>query len=291
MIEVPVVSGRFVVVGDLQPTSWLELGREDNPEERARIVEEIAREERDFVVTLGDLVFRGDDLAEWVTLDPILASWGRVLPILGNHDYGLFKGRALRAFDARFPELQGRRFYQARAGSLRLVFLDSNRLRMSSRTWDEQVAWYEATLAEAERDPAVSAVLVFAHHPPYTNSTVSPDDLDVRGTFVPVIHRHAKALAMFSGHVHAYERFIRGGKQFVVSGGGGGPRVQLLEKPDRRHVDDVARGPSPRPFHYLRVTMLGARLRCEVIGFHRGEPTHTIDTFELHSTAPTKSPP
>lgn len=286
---VPARHGRFVVVGDLQPTSLLELLRESNRVERARIVEAIAREPHDFVVTLGDLVFLGDDAREWRAVDPVLAAWGTVFPVLGNHDYGLFSRRALRNFDARFGHLGGRRWYRVRYGDLAILFLDSNRIRMPESAWLAQLRWYETALAEADRDPSIARVLVIVHHPPYTNSRVTSDDMTVRWSFVPPIHRTAKAVGMLSGHVHAYERFARNGRQFVVSGGGGGPRVSLLEGAERRHGDDLVSGAAPRPFHYLR---FDSELRCEVFGFDTG-PTELrrIDSFSLQNTAPSTSPP
>lgn len=276
---VPVQTGRFVVVGDLQPTSWLELLRESNHVERARIVEAIAKEPHDFVVTLGDHVFLGDDAREWRAVDPALSAWGTVFPVLGNHDYGLFSRRALRQFDQRFAHLGGRRWYRVRYADVALLFLDSNRTRMAERAWLSQLQWYEAALAEADRDASVSRTLVIVHHPPYTNSRVTSDDMTVRLSFVPPLHRTAKAVGMISGHVHAYERFARNGRQFVVSGGGGGPRVPLLEGAHRRHGDDLVSGAAPRPFHYLRFE---TDLRCEVRGFDRG-PTalRRIDAFAL----------
>lgn len=56
---------------------------------------------------------------------------------------------------------------------------------------------------------------------------------------------------MISGHAHAYEHFVEQGVQFVVSGGGGGPRVKLRE--GSRAREDRFEGPSPRPFHYQAV--------------------------------------
>jgi hypothetical protein len=59
---------------------------------------------------------------------------------------------------------------------------------------------------------------------------------------------------MLSGHVHGYERFIINGRTFVVTGGGGGPRVEYhvgyRAQPTPAYV--TASG-ARRPFNYVVV--------------------------------------
>ncbi len=126
---------------------------------------------------------------------------------------------------------------------MRLVFLDSNIDELPAATWEAQRVWYEATLAAYDADAAVRGVLVLLHHPPYTNSTVTSDEEHVQRVIVPPLLHAKKTLGLVSGHVHSYERFERGGKMFLVSGGGGGPRARLAEGGARRHPDDLFQGP------------------------------------------------
>jgi len=260
---------RFVVVGDLQRTSKLELLRESNDPERRALMAAIAREDVDFVAQLGDMVFLGDSTADWRHFDD-LVSVLRVplLPILGNHDYGLLAHRARRNIAARFPHLRERTFYSHDYGPLRLLFLDSNRRRMGR--FDEQVRWFSEQLARSERDPSVAGVLVLVHHPPYTNSSVTGDDTDVREHFVPPFMAAQKTLAMISGHVHSYERFERRSKLFIVSGGGGGPRVRLHRGDRRRHHDDLVVHDCLRPFHYLRIAVGESEMTIDAFGLEKG---------------------
>jgi len=262
----------------------LELFREQNDPERRVIVGAVAREDVDFVALLGDLVFRGDDATDWARFDALAAPLRErpLFSVLGNHDYGLLAGRARAEFFARFPHLPRRGWSSIAYGPLLLVLLDSNRMRLSRSEWSTQLGWLEETLASADADPAVRGVLVLSHHPPYTNSRVTGDDRDVQRDFVPVFSRARKTRAMISGHVHAYERFVRDGKAFVVSGGGGGPRAPLHEGARRRHLDDRFTGKSPRPFHYLRITLESAALAVDVIGSDKGGVTmRTLDAFTL----------
>ncbi len=248
-------SGRFAILGDLQRTSRLEFWRESNAAESRRLVSEIAARRPDFVVGLGDAVFRGTSGRDWARFDaltaPLRDSGIPILPILGNHEYWLSSRMALRNFFERFPALAGRHWHADTYGILGLLFLDSNERELGGEAWREQEAWLGETLARFDADASVAGVLAFSHHPPYTNSTVTGDGAPVQRTFVPLFAAAAKTLAMFSGHVHSFERFVRGGKTYVVAGGGGGPRVRLAHGEARRHRDDLFEGPAVRPFHFL----------------------------------------
>jgi hypothetical protein len=274
---IEVRSGRFAVVGDLQRTSRAEFWRESNPEERRRLVVQISTRGPDFVVGLGDLVFRGSSRRDWEEFDaltaPLRAAGIPVFPVLGNHEYWTRREPALRNALARFPRLAASRWYTETYGPLRLVFLDSNESALGAAAWREEARWLDAELERADAEEAVNGVIVFVHHPPYTNSTVTGDELHVRKAFVPPFAAARKTIAMISGHVHSYEHFVRGGKAFLVAGGGGGPRVRLARGAKRRHVDDVFEGPEVRHFHFLLCTPGLSGLGVEVVGLEKGRDT------------------
>jgi 3',5'-cyclic AMP phosphodiesterase CpdA len=267
-------SGRFAVLGDLQRTSRLEFWRESNTEESRRLVVEIAARAPDFVVALGDLVFRGTSSRDWARVDRLLAPLIEadipVLPILGNHEYWLSSRMALRNFFERFPALAGRHWHADTYGTLGLLFLDSNERELGGEAWREQEEWLGETLARFDADASVAGVLAFSHHPPYTNSTVSGDALQVQRAFVPPFAAAHKTLALISGHVHSFERFVRGGRTYLVAGGGGGPRVRLARGAARRHADDLFHGPELRHFHFLLWTPGTSGLEVEVVGLEKG---------------------
>jgi hypothetical protein len=284
--EIPIRGGHFAIVGDLQPTSRLEFWRESNGLERERLVSEIVRSDPDFLALLGDMVFCGSSASGWERFDrvcsPLRSARLRLLPVLGNHEYWFSRPRALRHFFSRFPELEERRWYALRYGPLGLVFLDSNARFLSASQWREQRAWFEAILEAADSDPSVRGVLVFLHHPPFTNSTITSDERHVQRFFVPPFRASRKTLAMVSGHVHSYERFERGGKTFVVAGGGGAARVRLHEERRRRHADDAFAGPSLRFFHYLDCAFEEEAMTFEVRGLEKGgDAIEVQDRFAL----------
>jgi hypothetical protein len=269
--------GSFVVVGDLQRTSLLEVCREQNDDERRVIVDAIAAERPAFVVVLGDLVFAGWSRGAWAELDSLLLPWHDlpVLPLAGNHEYWGSNPCAMDNYQARFGPNVWRDRRHAR---LALMWLDSNDDELSPGQWRAQRRWYERRLSEFDRDPGVDGVLVFLHNPPYSNSSLTGDEPHVQHTFVPAFESAHKTLAMISGHAHGYEHIIRGGKHYLVSAGGGGPRVTY----EQRHRDAFRNTRAKRPFNYLRMTPKAGRVQVEVMGLDKGESdVRRIDHFVL----------
>ncbi len=108
------------------------------------------------------------------------------------------------------------------------------------------------------------------------------DELHVQRVFVPPFAAARKTIAMLSGHVHSYERFERGGKIYIVAGGGGGPRARLAAGDRRRHADDLFDGPSVRHFHYLLSTVTAEGLSFEMKGMDKGGSSfEPLDRFLL----------
>ncbi len=268
--------GPLLVVGDLQRTSALEswvLRREQNDAERARLLRAVEAEaDAGGMLLLGDLVFDGSSAAEWERFDTLLAPLrGRGMVVaLGNHDYWGPNAVARAHLRARFPWLNERSWEVVRWESVALVVVDTNEDELEPARWRAQRRWFERTLAGLDADPSVRMVVLACHHPPYTNSTVTGDELHVQRAFVEPLADHPKARLVLSGHVHAYEHFVEGGVHYVVSGGGGGPRVTLREDEAARHVDRFE-GPSPRPFHFLVLRGVPRGLAVEVRGFRTGE--------------------
>jgi hypothetical protein len=145
----------------------------------------------------------------------------------------------------------------------------------------QQKRFYEDKLGDFDKGPAIRGVMVFLHHPPYTNSTRTGDDIWVQREFVPAFVRARKTLAMCAGHVHAYEHFVKNEKHFIVSGGGGGPRPRLAMGKDRRHPD-LFEGPEVRDLHFLRVGPAGEGLNVEAVGLAKGaRDFYAMDHFAL----------
>lgn len=276
---------KILLVGDTQRTSWMEttfLGREQNDRERVMILnamaQEAATEYRSAVLLLGDHVCYGEELKDWEYFDNIMqplraatkTARTPIYAIPGNHDYGLLKKNTayLAQMFKRFPDEKPQFPSLQKFGATALVMLDSNIDQLTKRQIDAQYRQFKRILEQCDHDPTITSVLVAAHHPPYTNSTMQAS-LELHDYFTAPFLAARKTSLFFSGHVHSYERFGVetgcGQKMFVISGGGGGPRRSVRTDAKRPQTNDLYRTGTIRSFHYIRLTATPSNLAAEVM--------------------------
>lgn len=267
--DVELKTGKMILLGDTQERGLIEFWRENNTGIRRQIFNQIAVENPDFLIHLGDLVYSGISVHSWhrffrdfsVVQDRNIA----LFPVLGNHEYFGHNAIALDKFFAHFPDLNKAQWYHIRYDSLSLILLNSNFDQLSNNEISDQNSWYEKILLQMDQDPAIKYVIVICHHPPFTNSTTVHDDEKVKQFFIPFFAASSKALVFFSGHAHSFEHFTIENKHFIVSGGGGAPR-HTLSKIDRD--SGISLVPSGQKindkFHFCKLGMEPAGIRIEV---------------------------
>jgi Icc-related predicted phosphoesterase len=272
----------IAVLGDLQRTSLWEvmMGREQNDSERELLISEINKENPGLLLLLGDMVYEGGNREQWNYFDNLLEPLKDipVLPVAGNHEY--YGKSKLKNLKSRFPQFTNNSWYSRVYGNLGLIFLDSNEDELSAEEWNDQRTWYSETLSLFNENPYIKGIVVFTHHPPFTNSLVTGDEKHIQRTFVKPFIESEKAVAFFSGHAHTYERFMKDDKSFIVSGGGGGPRV-MLKKGKDCHTDEY-KNKGVRPFHYILLSSDEKSLQVTVKGINKGETDFfLVDSFEI----------
>jgi 3',5'-cyclic AMP phosphodiesterase CpdA len=290
----PAPRDSFVVLGDTQRSLWAEehvLGREQNDRERVELIDQlVSRENPAFVVHLGDLVAKASP-QHWRYFDqltaPLTDAKIPLLPVLGNHEYFGDGRDPSRSSRRRYRDLANGGYYAKRWGRLGLVWLDTN---LEGRAATRQGAWLARTLATLDQAPDIEAIIAFSHHPALTNGIARYGHEGLRRDLLPSLQRSKKALALFSAHVHGYERFALDELTLIVSGGGGGPRVAYRTGRDQSAAPaspDLG-DPSPRPFHYVVVRDSGTDLivttRC--LARSNGCPANGVfDEIRLSPTA------
>jgi len=276
----PSANRKFVVFGDSRRTLTAEFWRKQYDAERALVIRALAGEDPAFILNTGDLVSHGADPEDWRVFHsdnrPIFDKKIPYYAGLGNHEYYGDNDRALANYFALFPHLEGRKWYEIRFAPVLLIVLDSNFDELERWEVEAQGKWFVKQLEAAERDASIRHVLLTCHHAPYTNSLIHGDSLPVQEYFVS--RKTPKVRAFITGHVHSYERFVRDGVQFVVSGGGGAPLTAVdVEAPEHK---DEYKGPAYRSFHYLRFTVNGDRLACDVVMLQDDKSWKRVDGFE-----------
>jgi predicted MPP superfamily phosphohydrolase len=286
--------GSFAIASDTQETLGIEiflLRRETNQEDSKVLIEDMARQPIAFLAMLGDFTGWGSSAKRWAYFDqlmsPLTNAGISVVGTLGNHEYFGNNKKALKHAYARFPQLAKKRWYERKHGQVAMLLLDTNDSEYSKKEWNEQMSWVQTRLKELDADPTVKGVLVMAHHPPYTNSTITKDNKKLISTLVTSLNSSQKVLAYFSGHAHGYEHFKIQNIHYLVTGGAGGARVNYLTGKKARHKDLFSDSPDKRPFNYLVLSPEDSGVGISVRGLIKGEKSmKEIDQFFIPFRVP-----
>jgi hypothetical protein len=134
-------------------------------------------------------------------------------------------------------------------------------------------------LKRFELDISIAHIVVCCHEPPYSNGKVVPPNTKVRTFFAEPFQRSVKTSLFFSGHSHTYERFLKEGKTFIVSGGGGGPRHDVNTDTASQSEPEQYKGPERRFFHFCEITLQGHDLLVRVSALFKNNELENVETF------------
>lgn len=190
------------------------------------LVEQMSRENIDFVVHSGDLVESGGFEEQWDLfwrIESPVVSRRPMFAAVGNHDESQ-RGNFRRYF---LNELwaDGHRYYYRDWGDVRVVVMDSE---LEARAGSPQYEFLDAALAEGA---AKGQLMVIAlHYPPYSSGSHGsyPEMREVLGELAP---RYGVE-AVLAGHDHNYERTVKidGVTYFVAASGGANIRKVTPQK-------------------------------------------------------------
>ncbi len=231
------------VIADTQSPIWIELlwsETERNVEATDTLFARLLKEPVDALFFLGDLVAIGSYARHWVPVDAFLDALHqkgiRTYAIPGNHEYSIPAGWGIADFYKRFPD--ARKLIEIQTiDSIAMVLLDTNYSKLNRKQKEIQDLRYKICMDSLQNNPAVKAIIVCTHQPPFTNSTGVSPDKKIEERLVPTYMATPKAVLFLSGHSHNLERFRQLGKEFLVIGGGGGLRQPLLTSEKLKYTD------------------------------------------------------
>ena len=259
-------SWTLIAYGDTRFTDPAER-TESNPVARQALVHRIAEEKPGVLLIGGDLPFHGGEVNDYVVYQMETEPWReagiKVYPALGNHELssryrGMECKTCLQNWWGAFPELRGRRWYSVRFGEAYIVTLDSN---LALGAGSAQSRWLARQLKELPHD--VRYLFVSLHHPPVADPihgdashNVRPNEDALARQLEAAAKQISAKIIVIAGHIHAYQRFERGGVEYLVSGGGGARPYPIARTPSNLYQDNVFPN-----FHYVKFVSDGDKLR------------------------------
>jgi hypothetical protein len=240
----------LIAYGDTRFTNPLDIWV-SNPPARRALVARIAQEKPDVLLMSGDLPYNGSVAKDYDVYREETAAWKaeglKVFPTVGNHE--LHGSHGIENWWTAFPELKGRRWYSVQFGEAYILALDSD---LELTPGSVQSTWVASQLEALPRQTRY--VFVLLHHPPVADPILHDPSHSVRSNenaLAQQLEAAAKRLTakivVVSGHIHAYERFERGGVVYLVSGGGGAKQYRVERSPSDLYQDNVFPN-----FHYMK---------------------------------------
>lgn len=264
---------RIYFISDIQtplPAEKIILKAYRNEEARDSLFSDILFQHPENLFMLGDLTSRGSKEKAWTPLDVFLNSLNkikaRVYAVPGNHEYMGISSPGIQIFKLRFNEkwLHG---FSVVTDSIAIVMLNSNFNKLPENEFSKQVKWYRSEMDSLDADPAIKAIIVCTHHPPYSNSLIVGSSEPVADILVPIFEKSKKSKLFISGHSHNLEYFSgRSGKQYLIIGGGGGIEQPLIPPDKRKYYDLINQDVKPLYF-YLIIESKGDCLKLIARGF------------------------
>jgi hypothetical protein len=273
-----------------------------------------------FLYLLGDVIYYNGERSEYYPqlYEPYATYPAPIVAIPGNHDGDAIAGGepSLAAFVDNFcttvPRLaaeaqethrdtmvQPHVFWTLRAPFVTIIGLYSN-VPEGGRLDDHQIAWLQAELTAAPRD---AFLLLTVHHPLYSADAHHGGSAHLGGVLDTAFHDAGRTPdAVFTGHVHNYQRFTRplDGRSvpYVVAGAGGYWHLHAMSRdqegnrlPRRWQVpdSDVTLENYVDDRHgYLRLTASATTLNGEYITVPRPQeswqngPVTVADSFSIN---------
>jgi acid phosphatase type 7 len=182
----------------------------------------------DFAIQSGDLVENGEDSSLWpiyFDIEKNLLSQLAFFPVLGNHE------RNTRDFYDFFQAMAP--YYSFHWGNAHFMVINSDiassAVNKPARDafWAEQTRWLEDELQASQN---AEYRIVVAHHPPFSAVSSRQGSNPEMRALIPMFEKYHVSIAFF-GHDHNYQRNLKNGIQYVISGGGGAPLYDV-DKPD-----------------------------------------------------------
>lgn len=229
---------RLVMLGDTRrgygPEAWfLEAGEDDDHRAVSRAALNTAP---DVYLNSGDFGMLGQDEGDVINFfnqEKELLGNSVFYPVYGNHDFAWFFGLADASlglgntlYDSYFmvPGNGDFDYYSFNYANVHFLVINSNGCNSSGTCpstfapGTAQYAFIQSDLAAAKNNPAIKHIVV-SHHQP----AVGDGGVDSGFNALFPLYQQYGVKTVVTGHVHNYERAVKDGITYLVTGGGGSP--------------------------------------------------------------------
>ena len=193
-------SYKFVVTGD----------NRDGDQILLKVFKDAERFQPRFAIHTGDFIPSGTQQQYLTFIDHLKKAIFPVIPAIGNHD-------AYKGGRKWYNQYFGKSYFAFDHGSDRFIFLDNAEGVITAG----QMEWFEKQLKLKRRYKFVAM-----HKPAYNTVWFHAFSGESAEKMLQLVDKY-KPNYVFYGHIHIYDKMVRNGVTYIVSGGAGAPLYRM----------------------------------------------------------------
>jgi hypothetical protein len=171
----------------------------------------------------GDIMSRSANESQWVSFTHCAEPIRQKMPLLiarGNHERN---DSASESLLHQYGSIASNRFYYSHTERNTLfIVLDTYERGMEGAILGDQLAWLKHQLDSASSEPSINHIFIIMHQPLYPQGRHKGEDLSNANELHQLFLKHKKIRAVFSGHDHMFNKYVKDGMIYITTGGGGG---------------------------------------------------------------------
>ena len=231
---------RFVAYGDSRLAAWYEsiLASYGNNNDHLAVVQSIGSYAPNFVLHIGDYALDGTDVGGIRNFFSVEKNFLISMPLLatyGNHEFSGGSGATNTKFVNYLtppPGAPNFSYYSYNYGNIHFLVISTGQYSDHDDSFDldapgsAQYQFVQNDLAAAKANSSIDQIFVSFHVPPY--SAANFGDNDHLGPWFEPLFIQAGVKAVFVAHEHDYQHLIHNGITYILTGGAGGPILDVL---------------------------------------------------------------
>ncbi len=171
----------------------------------------------------GDIMSRSANESQWLSFTHCAEPIRQKMPLFiarGNHERN---DSASESLLHQYGRIASNRFYYSHTErNTFFIVLDTYERGMEGAILGDQLAWLKHQLDSASSELSVNHIFIIMHQPLYPQGRHKGDDLSNANELHQLFLKHKKIRAVFSGHDHMFNEYVRDGMIYITTGGGGG---------------------------------------------------------------------
>ncbi|MHA1491654.1 MAG: metallophosphoesterase [Promethearchaeota archaeon] len=196
----------------------------------SHLIKEIIKAKPNFMINVGDMVLGPGISWHWDRFFYEVRGCAQngipYMISIGNHEWDGYqwltgfeeKGKTYKYY-MEYPEPEN--YYTFNYGNVAFISIDTN----DEEITDVQLEWLERTLKSANMRDYIDFIIVFGHHPLYSENGRSNR---IGNKFEDLFIKYNVDMYL-AGHIHHYARSKVNGTTYIVSGGGGAELDDQIE--------------------------------------------------------------